>query len=145
MNGRCFVDSNVLVYAHDRGAGPKHEKAKELIKQLWSERRGILSTQVLQELYVNVRRKASIPLTTEEARELIWDYFAWEVVVNDGDSVLRAIDVSTRYQLSFWDGLIVDAANVARVEILYSEDINHGQVYGGVEVRNPFVADLDRE
>lgn len=139
MSVRCFVDSNILVYAHDRSAGPKHERAADLVRQIWRDRSGVLSTQVLQEFYVNVRRKASTPLDPEELRELVEDYLAWEIVVNDGDSVLRAIDVSARFQISFWDGLIVHAANVSGAAILYSEDMNHGQVYSRVTVHNPFI------
>jgi predicted nucleic acid-binding protein len=92
----------------------------------------------LQELYVNLRRKARRPLDFGAAKRLVEDYLSWTVVVNDGAAVLRAIDLEDRYSLSFWDALIVDAARSADAALLYSEGLGHGQRYGGVEVRNPF-------
>jgi predicted nucleic acid-binding protein len=138
MSGRAFVDTNVLVYAHDRGAGARHEHASALLRDLWRERSGVISTQVLQEFYVNVRRKAGRPIPAEEARRLVQDYLAWEVVVNDGDSILEALAIESRFGVAFWDALILQAANASGAGILYSEDFNHGQVYGSVEVVDPF-------
>lgn len=139
MTVKAFVDTNILVYAYDRGAGDRHEKALNLIEQLWQKGNGILSTQVLQEFYVNVRRKAQRPVTVEQARTLISDYLAWNPVVNDGAAMLDAIDLEKRYQLSFWDALIVTAAQKGGASIIYSEDFNHGQKFGSVEVQNPFL------
>lgn len=140
MSDRAFVDTNILVYAHDRGAGQKHQLAKNLLQSLWQRRAGVLSVQVLQEFYANVRRKAANPISLEDAQELVRDYLAWEIVVNDQGSILRALEVESRYQLSFWDSLIVQAANVAAVDCLYSEDLSHGQRYGSVMVVNPLLA-----
>jgi predicted nucleic acid-binding protein len=137
---RCFVDTNVLVYAHDTGSGPRHEAAKTLVEQLWHERTGVISTQVLQEFYVNVRRRAANPLALEQVRPLIEDYLRWKVVVNDGQSVLRALGLEERYRISFWDALVVDAAERAGCEVLYSEDLSAGQVYRKTRVLNPFLA-----
>lgn len=138
MSVEAFVDSNVLVYAHDRGAGEKHERARTLVAELWRQRTGALSTQVIQEFYVNVRRKSANPIPESAARHLVEDYLRWEVVVNDGTSILEALDVADRYQLSFWDSLIVQAANASGASILYTEDLNQGQRYGAVKVANPF-------
>lgn len=139
MSDRFFVDTNVLVYAHDASAGRKHQIARALIEELWTNRSGVLSTQVLQELYVNVRRVAFNPLDAGEARGLVEDYASWETVVNDGAAILGAIGIENRYGISFWDALIVHAANATAVETLYTEDLNHGQVYGEVTAVNPFV------
>ena len=138
MNVKVFVDTNILVYAYDLGAGDRHEKAQSLVQQLWQEGNGTLSTQVLQEFYVNVRRKAQRPITVEQARALISDYLAWDPVVNDGAAMLEAIDLEKRYKLSFWDSLIIAAARKGGAAIIFSEDFNHGQSFGSVEVRNPF-------
>ena len=138
MAVRAFVDTNILVYAHDSGSGRKHEIAQRLIGELWSNRSGVLSTQVVQEFYVNVRRRAKRPISVNQARALIENYFAWTVVVNDQKSIIEAVDIEARYKLSFWDGLIVQAAQSARVDVLYSEDLSHGQRYGSVELVNPF-------
>ena len=139
MSADYFVDSNVLVYAHDRSAGAKHGMARELVARLWRERSGVLSTQVLQEFYVNVRRKVAHPLPEAEARRLVEDYVRWETVSVDGATILDAIDIGSRYRISFRDALIVQAAKVSGAVVLYSEDLNHGQTYGDVKVVNPFV------
>ena len=139
MSARYFVDTNLLIYAHSREAGEKNRKARALIERLWHDRSGILSTQVLQELYVNVSRQTERPPSLGEARRLVAAYMSWEVVVNDGDSILRALDLERRYRLSFWDALIVQAANATAAAALYSEDLSHGQTCGIVEVINPLL------
>jgi predicted nucleic acid-binding protein len=136
---KAFVDTNVLVYAHDRGAGARHLVARALLERLWGEHSGVLSTQVVQEFYVNVRRKARHPISAAEAARLVEDYLTWEVIVNDAEAIRQAFEVERRYRLQFWDALIVQAANVAGADVLYSEDLRHGQVYGTVELVNPFV------
>lgn len=98
---------------------------------------GVLSTQVLQELCVSVRRKAARPLSDEGTRQLIQDYANWETVVNTSESVLQALDLEKRYQLSFRDALIVQAATSCGACVLYSEDLADGQSYGAVKVVNP--------
>ena len=136
---KAFVDTNVLVYAYDRAAGAKRDLARDLLEALWNEGRGVLSTQVLQEFYVNIRRKARPPVPQEEARALVADYLVWDPIVNDGATVLEAIDVGHRYRLSLWDALIVVAARKGDASVLYSEDLNHGQTFGSVQVLNPFL------
>jgi len=140
MSDKCFVDTNVLVYAHDRSAGLKYKAAEALLEQLWSSGCGVLSTQVLQEFCVSVRRKAGRPLPPDEVRRLIQDYSTWEVVVNTAESILQAFDVEARYKISFWDALIIQAAEVSGASILYSEDLAAGQSYGSIRVVNPFAA-----
>lgn len=138
MSDRAFVDTNILVYAHDTRAGRRHRIAADLVRGLWEARTGVLSTQVLQELWVNLRRKATRPVPREEALQLIDDYRRWEVVVNSAESVIEAIRLEDRFTVSFWDALIIRAAQSAGVETLYSEDLNSGQKYGAVRVVNPF-------
>lgn len=98
-----------------------------------------MSTQVLQELCINLRRKVSRPLPTAEVRSLIRDYSTWEIVTNTPDSVLEALEIKVRYKTSFWDALILHAAESAGATILYSEDLAAGQRYGSVQVVNPFI------
>ena len=102
---------------------------------------GAVSTQVLQELAVNLRRKAKKPLEAKATRDIIADYLACHVVVNGGDSILEALELEERHQLSFWDALVVQAAQVAGAEILYSGDLSDGQRYGTVRVKNPLTSD----
>jgi predicted nucleic acid-binding protein len=137
MSDRCFVDTNILVYAHDTSAGAKHERARTLVEELWHTRSGVVSTQVLQELCVNLRRKVGTPLRTKAIRELIADYLSWHVVVNGEQSILEALDLEERHRISFWDALIVQAAQTSGAGILYSEGLSHAQVYGTVRVVNP--------
>jgi predicted nucleic acid-binding protein len=137
MSDKYFVDTNVLMYAHDKASGAKHERAKALVEELWRERTGVVSTQVLQELAVNLRRKAGRPLDAKATREIVADYLTWQVVVNGGESILDALDLEARFQISFWDALVVQAAQLSGAEILYSEDLSDGQTYGTVRVINP--------
>jgi predicted nucleic acid-binding protein len=137
MSDKFFVDTNILMYAHDTAAGEKHERAKALLEELWENRSGVVSTQVLQELAVNLSRKAQKPLDTKATRDVVSDYLAWHVVVNDGESILDALDFEARYKVSFWDALVIQAAHAAGAEVLYSEDLSDGQRYGTVRVKNP--------
>jgi len=138
MSARVFVDTNVLVYAHDVSTGVKHEKARSLVERLWQERTGAVSTQILQELYVSLRSKAGRPLASEEARAVVADYLRWEVVVNNGESILDAIALEQRYGVSFWDALVIQSSRACGAEVLYSEDLSDGQVYDSVRVVSPF-------
>jgi len=137
MSDKFFVDTNILMYAHDAAAGAKHERARALVEELWRERSGVVSTQVLQELCVNLRRKAGRPAGLKTVRAIVSDYLAWEVVTNAGGSVLEALDLEDRYQISFWDALIIQAAEASGATVLYSEDLSDGQTYRGVRVVNP--------
>lgn len=140
MNVKCFIDTNVLIYAHDHTSGIKYQKARLLVRELWEGENAVISTQVLQELYAVLRRRTKSPLPPDEAEQILRDYFEWEIVVNTRDSILRAVALETRYKISFWDGLILQAAETAEAEIVYTEDLSHRQAYGQVTVINPFAA-----
>jgi predicted nucleic acid-binding protein len=140
MSDKFFVDTNILMYAHDTSAGEKHDRAKVLLEELWRDRTGVVSTQVLQELSVNLRKKVRRPLDAKATRDIISDYLTWQVIVNGGESILEAIDLESRYQISFWDALVVQAAQASGAETLYSEDLSDGQTYGSVKVINPLRA-----
>src|ERR1700689_545334 len=139
MPDKYFVDTNVLLYAHDRSAGLKHERARQLVERLWISGQGVLSTQVLQELCINLRRKIARPLPVEEVRRLIQDYLSWEIVVNTPESVIQALEIEVRYKISFWDAMVLQAAESSGAAILYSEDLSAGQRYGAIQVVNPLV------
>jgi predicted nucleic acid-binding protein len=137
MPDKYFVDTNILIYAHDRSTGLKHEHARQLVERLWISGQGVLSTQVLQELCINLRRKIARPLPVEEVRSLIQDYLSWEIVVNTPASVLQALEIEVRYKTSFWDALVLQAAESSGAAVLYSEDLAVGQKYGPMQVVNP--------
>jgi predicted nucleic acid-binding protein len=139
MSDKYFVDTNILIYAHDTSAGIKHERAQVLLERIWASGKGVVSTQVLQELCVNIRRKIADPLPLEVVGRLIRTYSGWEVVTNTPVSILRALDIEARYKTSFWDALILQAAEEAGASILYSEDLGTGQMYGSVQVVNPLL------
>ena len=139
MNARRFVDTNILIYAHDRDAGEKRDTAAALLLDLWHTRRGAISTQVLQEFYVNVTRKIPNPLSKQVARDIIERYSVWPVVSVDPPLILRASRIEEEHCLSFWDALIVAAAEKANADILYSEDLNAGQLIAGARIENPLV------
>jgi len=140
MSDKCFVDTNILVYSQDRAAGDKCSRAQVLINALWEDRNGVISTQVLQELHIALRRRLKSPMSAVEAAEILRDYSEWQVVVNNRESIFRAVDIETRYKISFWDALILQAAEQAGAKTIYSEDLSHGARYAGVQVVNPFIA-----
>jgi predicted nucleic acid-binding protein len=139
MSDKIFLDTNILIYSHDSAAGIKHQRARDVMDRLWSLRLGVLSTQVLQEFAINLRRRISPTLSAHETREWIAQYMRWEVVVNTSRSILNALELEERYQISFWDALIVQAAESAGAETLYTEDLSDGQTYGSVRVVNPLL------
>jgi predicted nucleic acid-binding protein len=137
MSAKVFVDTNILIYAHDREAREKHAAAARVLRQLWEDRTGVVSTQVLQEFYVNATRKIPIPLARSRARQVVEQYAVWPVVEVDVRMIVHASELEERYQLSFWDALVVAAARRANASRLLSEDFNAGQVIEGVRVENP--------
>jgi predicted nucleic acid-binding protein len=140
MSDKCFVDTNILVYTQDLSAGTKCLRAQELTRELWELRKGVISTQVLQELYMALRRKLKVRMSATQAGEVLRDYFEWEVIVNNRESIVRAIEIEDRYRVSFWDGLMLQAAEKAGARIVYSEDLSHRGTYAGIVVVNPFIS-----
>jgi len=133
-----FVDSNVLVYAYDRTAGPKRDISRRALAELWTAREGAISTQVLAEFYVNVTRKLPQPMTRPRARAVLRRYATWPVYAAGGLDVFEASELEQAHSLSFWDALIVVAAGRAGAERLLTEDLQHGRVINGVRIENPF-------
>ena len=119
-----FVDTNVLIYAHDQSAGAKHERASALLKELWENGNGCLSVQVLQEFYVNVTRKIAKPLDVDTAKRVIADLGQWTVHSPNVEDVVEAIDAQGRFKLSFWDSMIITSAARLGCSIVWSEDLN---------------------
>lgn len=129
-----FVDSNILIYAHDHTANERHVQARDLVDALWRTETGALSVQVLQEFFVNIRRKIPIP----EARRLVADYTNWRTHSPGTRDVMEAIDIHRDYKISFWDAMIVRSAAQLDCDVLLTEDLNAGQRYCGVLAENPF-------
>jgi len=136
MTASVFVDTNVLIYAVDEGNQKKHEAAKLWRAELWKSRRGRISFQVLQEFYVNVAQKW--PAARQEAQAEVRNLLAWRPVAVDADVLEQAWKIQERYQLSFWDSLIVAAAKAASCGYLLTEDLQAGQDLEGMLVINPF-------
>jgi predicted nucleic acid-binding protein len=132
-----FVDSNVLLYAVDEADPDKQRVAMNWRAELWKSRRGRVSFQVLGEFYVNALRKQ--PAAREEARAEVRDLLAWNPVMADAALLEHGWKLQDRYQLSYWDALIVAAAKAALCRYLLTEDLQAGQQLDGIEVVNPFV------
>ena len=133
-----FLDTNILVYAHDESAGKKHQKAKALVQKLWNSKTGCLSIQVLQEFHVTITKKVANPLDIDTAIRVIEDLSFWKIFVPEAKDVLVAIDLQRRYMISFWDAMIIWSAIQLNCEILWSEDLNSSQFYENTQVINPF-------
>ena len=136
MNPDCFLDTNVLFYAAmGRFATPqKYRRAREIV----AETHFAVSGQVLQEFYVNVTRKSDKPFTGEQALAWMRRLIDRPCAAVDHELVVRGAEIASRYQLSYWDGAIVAAAERTGASILYTEDLNDGQAYGQVRAVNPF-------
>jgi predicted nucleic acid-binding protein len=135
---KAFIDTNIIIYAYDVTAGKKHETARIIITGLWDSGLGVISTQVLQEFFVNVVQKIPKPIDKQQAKEIVRDLLKWHVVVNTGDSIIDAIDICLRFGYSFWDSMIIEAAIKGGATVLISEDLQDGQVVSGVTIKNPF-------
>ena len=107
---KVFLDTNILVYAYDISSGSKHDVARNIVADLWNFRTGVLSIQVLQELFVTVTKKIPKPLDVKTTRDIVRDFLLWEVVDNDGELMMAAMDVQMKYHYAFWDSLIIAAA-----------------------------------
>jgi len=139
MSGKSFVDTNIIVYARDPADPYKQTLAEDLLKRLSRDRSGRISTQVLNEYYVTVTHKLKPGMLPEEAWLDVKDFQVWRPVAVDMPLLNQAFRFQQRYGLSWWDSLILGAANLSDCIRVYSEDLSHGQMYFGIEVVNPFV------
>jgi predicted nucleic acid-binding protein len=133
-----FIDTNVLVYAHDRSEARKQPIAQALLDVLWRTRSGVLSTQVLQEFYVVTTRKFDPPMRRSAAREVVALYGEWPIVQVDVALILAASKLQERHAFSFWDALVVEAARRCGATRLLTEDLQAGRRIGGISIENPF-------
>ena len=131
-----FVDTNLLVYAHDGGAGAKHVQAVDLLARLFEEGAGALSTQVLVEFYAAATRK--LGMTSAEAEAVIRDLGGWIIHRPAHADLLKAAQLHRRYKLAWWDALILTSAIELGCAVLWTEDFSDGQRLGPVTIRNPF-------
>jgi len=136
-----FVDTNVLVYAHDARDKAKAVAAIALLTELWADGTGAVSTQVLQEFYSVATGKPRPPMSPAEARQVVADYAEWAVVETTAQLILSATGLHERHEVSFRDALIVEAALLAGADTLLTEDLQHGRQFGGLTVYNPFLAE----
>jgi len=138
MSDKIFVDTNILIYAHDIDSGLKHDTAVKVITDLWERANGILSNQVLQEFYIVVTKKMPKSMSLPEARATIKNYLKWQIEENNSNSILRASEVQEKHNISFWDALIVTAAEQAGAAKILTEDMNSGQTIESILIENPF-------
>lgn len=143
MTAPVFVDTNVLLYARDAGEPQKQPRAAAWLEWLWRQQLGRTSVQVLSEYYVNVTRKLDPGLPQDEAWEDVMALFTWRPHPIDDTLMVRGREVEHRHRLSWWDSLVVGAAQLQGCAVLLTEDLQDGGLYGGVTVRNPFTHALD--
>jgi predicted nucleic acid-binding protein len=135
MSGE-FVDTNVLVYAHEGGAGIKHQKAVDLLTRVFTAEKGVLSVQVLTEFYSIATKK--LAMESEEAERAIRNLRDWTIHRPGHDDIVKAVLLHRRYQMGWWNALILNSAIETGCSILWTEDLSDGQRYSSVTVRNPF-------
>jgi len=135
---RQFIDTNVLLYAHDVTAGAKMGQAAKLIDDLWESGEGCLSLQVLQEFFVNITRKVAKPLPAFVVADIIEKLGTWTTHSPTTKDLLAAIDLHIRRKISLWDALVVRSASRLGCKTLWTENLKDGETYDGVRVRNPF-------
>jgi predicted nucleic acid-binding protein len=140
MSGVVFVDTNILIYAHDQDAGVKRERAIKHLRVLWDSNSGALSLQVLQEFYVNVTRKLTSPVAVPTAREVVETYGTWIRAASTVCTITRASHIAELAQISFWDAMIVASAEEAGASQIYTEDLHAGQLVAGILAVNPLTA-----
>jgi predicted nucleic acid-binding protein len=145
MTATVFVDTNVLLYWRDGRDAAKQARAAEWLAHLWRQQTGRTSTQVLSEYYVNVTRKLDPGLPADEAWDDVEALLAWDPQPIDGALLRRGREVSSRFELSWWDSLVVAAAQAQGCALLLTEDLQDRAVFGGVTVRNPFALSLGEE
>ena len=139
---KTFIDSNIMAYAADEADPDKRRTSQALLATLKDGQIGVVSTQVMQEFYVTAVKKLGIdPLLAKSLLHALRNY---EVVIVDAVLIEEAVDCSILNQLSFWDALVVAAAEKARCDRILTEDLNHGQVIRGVRIENPFLHKADR-
>jgi len=135
---KVFLDTNILVYTMDHGASAKRKTCRDLLASLGKVQRGVISTQVMQEFFVAATRKLGAdPLIV---KDIIHSFERFEVVLITPERIKEAVDCSVIYRLSFWDALIVVAAEAAKCERIWTEDLNDGQMIRGVRIENPMRA-----
>jgi predicted nucleic acid-binding protein len=140
MNAEVFVDTNILYYALTDSRDRRHGLARRRVQELWdAPGRAAVSVQVLQELHVNLLRKAD--LTPAQSAQRVSHFMAWRVIDNDRALLAAAFEIQSRWRLSFWDSNIVAAAQRAGAAVLWSEDLSAGQRFGNVRVVNPLAGD----
>lgn len=131
-----FIDTNILIYAEDSGMGIKHKIAVDLVARLANQNTGAISTQVLAEYFNSATKK--LRMSSEDAEATIRDLSSWAIHRPSHASLLSAIALQRRHQLSWWDAMILNSAIESGAAILWSEDFNTGQNFGQIVVRNPF-------
>ncbi len=146
MGDRIMVDTNVLLYAYDRGEPAKQPRALAVLNRLVAQDLGFLTSQILAEFFVNATKKLQPPLTIEEAYDRIQNYLlSWKVVDITGAIVLEAVRGVRNHQMAYWDAQIWASARMNQISLVLSEDFGEGVVIEGVRFINPFGSDFNME
>jgi predicted nucleic acid-binding protein len=140
MNDRFFLDTNVFVYCFDTGAPTKARRARELVRQAVATRKGIISFQVVQEFFNVALRRFAQPMNVAEAEQYLATVFRPLLAIHSSQSLhMQALQLASKFHLSWYDSLIVAAATEGHCTVLYPEDLQHGRQFGEMQVQNPFL------
>lgn len=134
-----FIDANVLIYAHDESAGRKRDQARELLRRLVLSRQAASSVQVAGEFFVIATRKLKSPLSPKQAAEILEDLSGWMIHSPSLKDTQAAVEIASRFQIHYWDALVIRSAQALGASILWSEDLHSGGRFGAVSVKNPFL------
>jgi predicted nucleic acid-binding protein len=137
-----FADTNLLLYVRDDAVPAKQARAAQWHERLWRDALGRISTQVISEYYVNLKRVAGPAMSADEAWAEASSYLAWKPRAIDDEVLASARDIERRYRIAWWDGLIVAAAQLQGCDLLLTEDLQDGMVFGSVTVRSPFTLEV---
>lgn len=140
---RCFIDTNIFVYALNQKDKQKNKRARNVLLDLLEKDEGVISTQVLQEFYVVITQK--LGCSHHLAKKILLKMEDYEVIANTPEMIYLAVDFQILYQISFWDALILVSAKQAQCEKILTEDLNHTQVISGITIENPFCLPSSRK
>ncbi len=139
MNDRIFVDTNILVYCFDSANLLKKTKALSIVETLWESSKGVLSLQVLKEFFVTVTGRLSDKMDDAAARAAVIDLLTWNIYYETSASFKKTLEIMKQYRFSLWDANILSAALLSGCDLLYSEDLQHGQIIEEIRIVNPFL------
>lgn len=140
MNVRFFLDTNIFVYSFDQNAAAKARRAMQLIREGVVTGKGVVSYQVVQEFFNMALRRFQAPMGIVEAEQYLSTIFRPMLSVHSSPALFtEALQLNHKHQIGWYDSLIVASAIAGECNVLFTEDLNHGQKFGSLQIQNPFL------